>query len=326
MRIIIYGLGAIGGGIAGALASDGLDVIAIARGAMLDAVRSGPLRIRRPNGEISVNLPVMDHPSRIDFRPDDLILLTMKTQDTQAALHDLRAAGVRDQPIFCAQNGITNEDFALRVFPNVHGMTVVMPATYVTPGEVIAPGMPKIGYFDIGRYPTGSDADDHRLADALGRSQFAGFVHNDVMSSKRGKLLMNTRNVLSALLGDQSKESALRASLWTEAEAVFSAAGLTWQPVEMTDPRRSALMTSQTVAGAPSIGGSTAQSLARATGHVETDYLNGEVARLGRLHNVPTPVNAFFADFMPFMVAQGVKPGDMTPAELDAHYAKWASE
>ena len=38
-------------------------------------------------------------------------------------------------------------------------------------------------------------------------------------------------------------------------------------------------------------GGSSWQSLARGTGTIETDYLNGEIVLLGRLHGVPTPVN-----------------------------------
>ena len=39
-------------------------------------------------------------------------------------------------------------------------------------------------------------------------------------------------------------------------------------------------------------GSSTWQSLARDSGEVESDYLNGEIALLGRLNGIPTPVNA----------------------------------
>ena len=38
-------------------------------------------------------------------------------------------------------------------------------------------------------------------------------------------------------------------------------------------------------------GGSSWQSLARGTRTIETDYLNGEVVLLGRIHGVPTPAN-----------------------------------
>ena len=39
-------------------------------------------------------------------------------------------------------------------------------------------------------------------------------------------------------------------------------------------------------------GGSSWQSLVRGTGSIEADHLNGEIVLLGRLHGVPTPVNA----------------------------------
>jgi 2-dehydropantoate 2-reductase len=39
-------------------------------------------------------------------------------------------------------------------------------------------------------------------------------------------------------------------------------------------------------------GSSSWQSLVRGAGSIETDYLNGEIALLGRLHGVPTPLNA----------------------------------
>jgi 2-dehydropantoate 2-reductase len=38
-------------------------------------------------------------------------------------------------------------------------------------------------------------------------------------------------------------------------------------------------------------GSSTWQSLARGAPALETDYLNGEIVLLGRLHGVPTPLN-----------------------------------
>ena len=38
------------------------------------------------------------------------------------------------------QNGVANERFALRRFPNVHGVTVMMPAAFLAPGEVAAFG------------------------------------------------------------------------------------------------------------------------------------------------------------------------------------------
>ena len=39
-------------------------------------------------------------------------------------------------------------------------------------------------------------------------------------------------------------------------------------------------------------GSSSWQSLRRSSGSIEAEYLNGEIALLGRLHGFPTPINA----------------------------------
>ena len=128
MRIVVLGVGAIGGVIAARLAATGQDVAGIARGRQLEAITANGLLLRTPDGEERVRFTCAATPAGIDWRPDDAVFLTVKSQDTLAALHDLRDAGVHEQPIFCAQNGVANEDMALRYFPNVYGTMVAMPA------------------------------------------------------------------------------------------------------------------------------------------------------------------------------------------------------
>ena len=243
-------------------------------------------------GEARASFRCVADPCEIDPRPDDAVLLTMKSQDTVAALDRLRAAGVLDQPIFCVQNGVSNERFALRRFPNVHGVTVMMPATFTTPGEVAAFSAPRYGVFDIGRYPEGRDAADDALAEALDAANIAAFVTPTVMESKYGKLLLNQRNIVEATLGRDADHGRFPNLLRAEAEAVLSAAGVEWRDVGAADPRRDALMRQEPVDGADRIGGSSTQSLAREARSIETDYLNGEIVLLGRLQGVPVPVNA----------------------------------
>ena len=64
-------------------------------------------------------------------------------------------------------------------------------------------------------------------------------------------------------------------------------------------------------------GGSTWQSLARGAGSVEVDFLNGEIVLLGRLHAVPTPVNAMLQRVVKRMAREGRAPGSMTEEELE---------
>jgi 2-dehydropantoate 2-reductase len=310
MRIIVFGLGAVGGVIAGALAHSGQEVIAIGRGAMLNAVQDNGLRLRSPDFDERVALAAVAAPSEIDFRADDAILLCMKSQDTEAALHALRDAGVTDQPIFCVQNGVANERMALRLFANVHGVTVMMPCTYVTPGEVISRMTPRFGIFDIGRCPRGVDQADSDICAQLDAANFGAFAQEDVMPRKYGKLLMNLSNVTEAAFGPDGRHSDLAQRLRTEAETVLAAARIEWHDVGASDPRRGTLSRFGDVAGAEYQGGSTLQSLMRG-GSVETDYMNGEISLLGRLHGTPSPLNDAMTRLGAWLARDGIAPGTL---------------
>lgn len=321
MRIIVYGVGAIGGTVAAALALSGQEVVGIARGAQLEAIRRNGLLLRTPATTVQVRLSCIADPTEIALRPDDMILLTMKTQDTLPALERLRAAGVTGQPVFCVQNGVANERLALRRFPEVHGVTVMMPAGISAPGEVSAFSSPRLGIFDIGRYPSGRNRHDDDLAQALEAANIAAFVMPDVMQSKYGKLVLNLRNILEAAFGFEAGHKGIDALLRAEAEAVFKAAGIAWRDIGAADPRREQLMRYQPIAGIDRLGGSTTQSLARGAGSIETDYLNGEIVLLGRTYGVPVPANAYFVDLSARMIRERLKPGSIPLAQAEAELA-----
>jgi 2-dehydropantoate 2-reductase len=153
MRIIIYGAGAVGGAIGGRMAQAGHEVVLICRGAHLEAIRANGLLLQAPEGEWRLPVQAVGHPSEVDWRPDDAVIMTMKTQHTAGALLDLEAAAGTKVPVICAQNGVDNERMASRRFANVYAMLVALPATYLTPGEVIAGAAPLSGCLHAGRYP-----------------------------------------------------------------------------------------------------------------------------------------------------------------------------
>jgi 2-dehydropantoate 2-reductase len=319
MRFVIFGVGAIGGGLAARLALAGYDVVGIARGAQLDAIRRNGLRVRTPVSDDIVRFPCVGAPGEISFRPDDVIFLTMKTQDTKAALESLERCGVRRQAIVCVQNGIENERMALRLFENVYAAVVMMPADFVKPGEVVVNCGPKLGVFNIGRYPNGLDLTVREICEALDGAGFAGFPEADVMPGKYGKLLMNLSNVLDAAAGEAARKSPLADAARSEAETVLEAAGIPFTKGFRHDD----LMQITPVNGAPRTGSSSAQSLARKAGSIETGYLNGEIVLLGRLHGVPVPVNGFLSDLGRRLVAEGIEPGSLSLAEVQDAYEKY---
>ena len=65
-----------------------------------------------------------------------------------------------------------NERATLRLFPNVYAMTVILPADFVRPGEVVAFGTPHPGLFDLGRYPSGRDDTADAIAEQLRAASF----------------------------------------------------------------------------------------------------------------------------------------------------------
>jgi 2-dehydropantoate 2-reductase len=82
----------------------------------------------------------------------------------------------------------------------------------------------------------------------------------------------------------------------------------------------------QPIEGRPRAGSSTRQSLARGAPTLETDYLNGEIVLLGRLHGVPTPINAALCDLSDRHVRERRAPQSLPPEEVlaqarAAHYA-----
>lgn len=303
MRYVIVGAGGVGGVIGGLLADAGREVALVARGPHGDAIAADGLLVRRPDRDLRVRPPVAPTVARLGLRSDAVVVIAVKSQQTASVLADLAVEEVDDLraaealPLLMAQNGIANEDAALRLGPDVHGICVNLPATHLEPGVVIGEGAPVAGVLTIGRASGGTDDVDRRVVEDLTEAGFRSRAVEDVMSWKRAKLLRNVGNAVEALCGRADEEGADRLARLAreEASAAFAAAGL---PV--VDDATYALEVSgygaQPVGGHDRSGGSTWQSIRRGQGTVETDWLNGEIARLGRLHGVATPVDALLAE------------------------------
>ena len=291
MRIIIYGAGAVGGVIGAQLHEAGHDVLLIARGAHLEAIRDRGLTYKTPSKEVRLNIPAAAHPRDIDFRPGDVVILCMKSQHTVSALNDLRAAAGGEIPVICCQNSVVNERFALRLFQNVYAMLVYLPAESLQPGLVVTHATNKIGVLDAGCYPSGVDDVITEVTAMLESANFSARPNEMVMRFKYAKLLTNLSNALNAACPSSDAGKKIRKLLRREGEAVLTAAGIDFASREDEAVRRGNLIQFGEVDGVARGGGSSWQSVMRGTGDIETDYLNGEMTYLGRLHGVATPAN-----------------------------------
>jgi 2-dehydropantoate 2-reductase len=326
MRYVIYGAGAVGGTIGARLFEAGHDVMLMARGAHYRALREKGLHYSDPERTRLLHIPVVDEPAAVDWREDDVVLLTVKSQSTDEAVRILAAVGPGSLALVCAQNGVENERVALRRFPNVYGMCVMMPATHLTPGEVDADSLPVVGVLDVGRYPTGTDVVAEAVASDLSASGFRSEADPSIMRWKYDKLLLNLSTALRAACGPEADDDAdaapLRAKLTealrVEALACYSRAGIVLPTKDERAARTEGAMTMRPIPGRPRVAGSGWQSLARGTGNLESDYLNGEITLLGRLHGVPTPVNEAVQRLSADLARRREPPGSLELSEVAA--------
>jgi len=312
MRVVVYGAGAVGGVIGARLFQHGHEVVLVARGPHAAALREHGMRLVDPDGETTLPINTVDAPDGIAWRADDVVFMTMKTQDATRAL-DALAAVAPDTAVVCAQNGVQNERMALRRFARVYAMCVMLPASHLEPGVVAASSAPITGLLDLGRYPRGVDDTANAIAAVLQSATFESIVRPDIMRWKYTKLLMNLGNAVEALCGPEDADGAeLSRRARSEGAAVLRAAGVDVATQEEDRERRGDRLQPKLARG----GGSSWQSLRRGTGTIETNYLNGEIVLLGRMNNVATPVNAMLQRAANAAARAGKPPGSVRAAEL----------
>ena len=313
MRFIVFGAGAIGGVIGARLFESGYDVTLVARGDHLKAIQRDGLRLHDVNGDRRLRIPAVEElESATAQLPETVLILAVKSQHTAQAIELLRLAAQPGTPIVCAQNGMANERHALRFFSHVYGAHVFLPATHTEPGVVQAHNAPVPGLVDVGRYPLGSDDCAVGLAAALRVAGFDSKTQDDIMSWKREKLIVNLGTAVEAICGKAAASGPLVEIARAEGRAVFDAAGL-HLPSPEAAAKRLQIATHTVI---PRAGGSTWQSLHRQVGGVETDYINGEIVLLGRLHNVPTPANELICRHAVRLAADKMPPGSVPESDL----------
>ena len=325
MRYIVIGAGAIGGTIGGRLAAGGHEVVLVARGAHLDALRAKGLTLATPDGTSTLDIPAVAGPGELGLREDDVLLLATKTQDAEPLLAELGlAAGAkrhrgrgRAAGGVCAERGGQRAD---RAAPLPSGARNVRVAAGHAPGAGRGRGerRPAGGLLHIGRYPSGADATAERIGADLTASGFLAPVTADVMRWKYGKLLANLSNATEAVCGHDAwlHATELRRRVTAEGRAVLDAAGIAYARERESAELRADRVQILPVNGAERVGGSSWQSLTRGTGSIEADFLNGEIVLLGREHGVPTPLNEVLQRLANQAARDRRAPGSATPDEV----------
>ena len=323
-QIAIIGAGAIGSTIGGLLSRAGQEVTLIGRSAHLKAIAENGLVLNGALGTLTV--PLKTAPV-LDYRPD-FAFLTVKTQDVLSAL-EANLPFLDSAPLVTFQNGVQSDELVATRLPRNQIISVVvnMGATYLSPGMVT---VSYTGSLIVGRPFGPPDNVLENLASIL-RAAIPTRVSGNVLGAHWLKLIVNLNNAFPAItnwtipqvyadpylrqLSIRAMREGLqvvnRAGIKLESLADVSVSNI--QMIAMLPiPLASLFLASNTrrLKNEWPLLGSTLQSLRRGR-PTEIDYLNGEIVRVGRQHNTPTPLNAAIVE----MVHQVERTGQYWPVD-----------
>jgi 2-dehydropantoate 2-reductase len=339
-RYVIYGAGSIGCVVGGFLVNSGSRVLFVARRKVAAAIANG-YEIKTAESEIRVRGDVVTELDRISIEPDDVVIMTVKSQDTQASVAHLASLYPQSVSIVCLQNSVSNERIVRQKFFRVYGGLLLISTVQLEPEVITVKG----NRIAIGCYPDGSDALSEKLAADLSRAGFDAMVSRHVMALKWAKLIANLNNATHAITGYWLEKSAadpemraLMVAVRQEGLSILDAAGI---PVEPPDGEPNPIRIRDDTAKlrqAPGAGQISAwpkerrtypsmlQDLLLGRKATEADFLNGEIVKLGEKLGIPTPYNRRLMETVQRMTQdQTLKPGMYSPASLRAVIEKAAT-
>ncbi|MGE3808072.1 MAG: ketopantoate reductase family protein [Gemmataceae bacterium] len=299
MKILIYGAGALGSAIGGLLHQAGHEVGLLGRAAHLEAIRANGLRLTGLWGAHHIH-----GCGRLFTSVDDvpageweLILLTVKTYDTAAAIAGCRKLVGPRTKLVSIQNGHGNVEQLREAF----GVERVFGARVIT-GAELEPGQVKItvhaDHLRLGPHRGEAELmpEAERIARVLNESGVPAAATDRFLSYLWSKLLFNCAlNAMGALLRktygelwDHPPSRRAMSDIFREAFAVCHAhkIPLFWERPEDYEVVFDNELVPATRNHYPSMLRDLEQR-----GRTEIDSMNGAVVRLGEEHGLPTPAN-----------------------------------
>ncbi len=299
MRIVVLGVGGVGGPIGAALAVAGHDVTLIARGAHLDAIRRNGLRIEGAKDLLAHPVRATDTPASVG--PVDAVLLAVKAWAVEEAGALIRPLLQDGTAVIALQNDVEAEDRLAQVIGAKH----VMGGIAEISAAIHAPGVirqvsdyARIRFGEM----NGSDSPRGRALDAAFRSagvesEFTQTIEQTIwtkflMLASVSGLTSVSRGTFGAVRSDPETRSLLRAAV-EEVAAVGMAKGVAL-PADGVE-RTMAWIDTLPAKGRASM----AVDLERGN-RLELPWLSGAVVRLGHEFGVPTPVHGFICAVLKF--------------------------
>ena len=181
VKLVVLGAGALGSIVAGHLAHAGQEVILIARGDRARHVQDHGITLAGLS-DFTARCHVVTDPKAV--RAADVLIVTVKTYDTAAALAPLRGLDVG--AVLSVQNGVLKDEQLIDAF----GADRTLGAAAFFAGEVLPSGAARFtldGGLSVGELPTGTSPRVHRLVDALTSAGVKATAAPDIRSIEWSK-------------------------------------------------------------------------------------------------------------------------------------------
>jgi 2-dehydropantoate 2-reductase len=299
MKIAMMGSGGVGGFFGGRLAHAGHDVSFIARGRHLEALRAHGLKIESAAlGDIHIpRVQATDDPATLG--KVDLVILSVKLWDTEAAARQIRPMMGPDTGVLSLQNGVIKDDILRRELgeaPVMGGVAYV--ATHIAqPGVIRQVG--SLQRIVLGEYDGRASKRARELHEALLQAGVAAELSSDVRKAIWEKYvflvgLSATTTAMRSPIGPIRANPQTRAfllELMREAVAVGRAHGVAL-PEDYAENRLGFVDT------LPADMSSSMQHDLESGNPLEVNWLSGGVVQLGKTKGVPTPVNRSVCDVL----------------------------
>src|SRR5262249_17767919 len=218
--------------VGGLLVKSGCRVLFVARPRIAKAIAAG-FKVRAAESEIRVGGQAVTRLDRGSTQPADVVIVTVKSQDTRAALAALHNVYQPDVPLVCLQNGVNNEQAASEGFTRVYAGLLLISTVQLEPDLVTIKG----NRIAIGCYPDGLDSIAETLVSDLSAAGFDAMVSPHIMASKWAKLVANLNNASHAISGYWLEKSAadsemrsLMLAVREEGLAILDAAEIAVEP------------------------------------------------------------------------------------------------
>ena len=286
-KVAVMGAGAVGCYYGGMLARAGHEVVLIARPQHVEAIARDGLRMETATFDEHVRLAASTDPSAVQGA--QLVLLCVKSTDTESAGALLRPYLAPDALVLTLQNGVNNADRLRTVLPqHAVAAAVVYVATEMA-------GTGHVMHHGRGELVIEPAASASISSEGVAQALIAAGVPTEISSNVRGalwaKLILNCAyNAVSAItqlpygktVAGEGIRDVMR-DVVAECLAVAQAEG-----VQVAGEVHAAV--DKLAASMPSQYSSTAQDLARGK-RTEIDYLNGLIVKRGEALGIATPVN-----------------------------------